>query len=96
MSEELLRAVDDAAIKLLERATTESDNVSLTERVKAFDAVVAWAKTHLKPATKDAPKANGKFRNLRSDFHASGPRGRATRPPHLHAVTDDEGGDAGA
>lgn len=63
----LIEAIDKAAEGLLERISKNSDDkdtVSLTDRVKAFDAIAKWAemKTRLAPAK----RGDSKFGQLRS------------------------------
>lgn len=79
---DLIAALDDAAAKLLERATAPDRNekdeatlVTLAERTKAFDSVVDYAKVRLTLAPPE--KTPSKFEQIKGAFDGAGkPRKR--------------------
>ena len=106
MSDPLIEAIDEAARDLLQRAMAphrdESGGIdpdTLAERVKAFEAVVGWAKERL---TLDPPdKGPTKFEKLRSQFDGAGKKIRRGRTPaedqEINGFGDPPGpADAGA
>ena len=94
-------ALDNAATLLLEKAGISakvadgksSAIVTVAEQVKAFEAVVDWAKTRRELAPK--PKEKSAFDDLKSKFKSSGaaPRSRGNA---RRAVKKVEGGTAAA
>lgn len=83
--ESLFEAADSAAQKLLERVTAEDGDdakVSLTERVKAFSAVVAYIESRTPkapPKPLGRPKGKGGIDALRERFHSDEASRRAAR-----------------
>jgi hypothetical protein len=86
---DLIDAIDSAAARLLEmggfgvknplRAEDGIVKATLPEQVKAFEAVVEWAKTRrdLRPPE----KAKAKFDGIRSGFNSSSRKRRGSRAP---------------
>ena len=80
MTDPLIQALDAAAIALLERtkpSDSVEDRITMTEHVKALEAVANWAETRAKLQPKQAaPKQEGKrFHGLKSKFNGEA-RGR--------------------
>lgn len=105
MSSELQKAIDDTAIKLLQKATGE-DNAGegaaelLIEQVKAFSAVVDWYKIRVNNAPPE-PK-DSKFAGIKRSFAVDDdsapperPRGRG-RPKGSRRAAADPGTDSGS
>jgi len=81
-TETLVAAIDDTALKLLQKiggdsSLTPQDSTIFTEQVKAFDVVVRWAEKRETLVPK-APKDN-KFDGIKREFHAVGAKGRSGR-----------------
>ena len=90
MADTLIEALDAGATKLLEMAMAPAKNddgtptlVTLAERVKAFEAVVEWAKTRDPLVPKEIKES--KFDGIRREFNGKtidgrrDPRGRKKR-----------------
>jgi hypothetical protein len=100
LSEDLLDVIDSAAARLLAMAgfgaTTgaELTKATLPEQVKAFEAVVAWAKTRKELRPPERVKA--KFDGIRSQFNGS-PNKRRRSPAAPEAEPDPpDSADSGA
>jgi hypothetical protein len=72
----LIETIDSAAARLLEMAGfgvtvegAEPSKATLPEQVKAFEAVVEWAKT--RPTIRSAEKGKSKFDGIREQFSAT-------------------------
>ena len=82
---DLIDAIDSAAARLLEmggfsvKSADGLTKATLPEQVKAFEAVVEWAKTRkdLRPPE----KAKAKFDGIRSGFNSSSRKRRGSRAP---------------
>lgn len=98
MKDELLEAVDKAAEALLQRATSEASlaDVSLAERVKAFEAVAKWAQFRGGPPPKRTEKegakgGSGRFGRLQHRFNgvSATPGRRGSGAPEAEAGGDE-------
>lgn len=102
---DLIDAIDAAAARLLEmggfgvKSADGLTKATLPEQVKAFEAVVEWAKTRkdLRPPE----KAKAKFDGIRTGFNSSSRKRRGGRAPvEIEAepgpLESDAASDAGA
>lgn len=89
---DLIETIDLAAARLLDMAgfgattASEAPKQSLPEQVKAFDAVVEWAKTRkdLRPPEKGKPKFDG----IRSSFNSATRKRRGSDAPSEDSPPD--------